>query len=102
MFITEKTWKAYRSGCLVVNYGPTNLPSFLQHLGFSIWDDYDVDAPADAKIEQIKQMFQRDDIEELYSRHLDMIQHNQELVRSRHLIDLLTKSALDKLAFLVK
>jgi hypothetical protein len=102
MFITEKTWKAYRSGCLVINYGPTNLPSFLQHLGFRIWDEYDVDAPADAKIEQIKQVFQLDDIEEIYHHHRDMIAHNQELVRSKHLIDVLTKPAIDKLLSLVK
>ena len=102
MFITEKTWKAYRSGCLVVNYGPTNLPGFLQHLGFRLWDDYDVDAPADAKIEQIKQVFQLDDIPEIYQSLYDIVQHNQDLVRSRHLLDNLTQSALNKLQGLVK
>jgi hypothetical protein len=102
MFITEKTWKAYRSGCLVINYGPTNLPGFLQHLGFRIWDDYDLDTPADVKIEQIKQVFQLDDIPDRYHSLCDIVTHNQELVRSRHLLDVLTKPAVDKLLFLVK
>ena len=95
--ITEKTWKAYRSGCLVVNSGPTCVPAYLKKLGLEIWEEYDKCLPTLTKISLIKELFQRDDIADIYQSHVGMIQHNQNLVSNIDFIKSQTVDAVGKL-----
>ena len=96
-FITEKTWKAYRSGCLVINYGIDNLPNTLEQFGFQIWKDYDICGTIDQKIDRIVELFQRRDIFDLYDQHKHMVQHNQHLVLSQQLTKHMTESTIKKI-----
>lgn len=79
-FISEKTWKAYRSGCLVINYGPEDLPNYLSSLGVQTWKDFDRSESVESKINTIVELFQRDDIEQLYADNLEIVKHNQNLI----------------------
>ena len=97
IFVTEKTWKAYRAGCLVVNYGAERMSSYLRELGFEIWDQYDTGGNMQQSLDLIKELFQRDDIEELYRQNSDIIQHNLNLFHNNALARLLSRSAIEKL-----
>jgi hypothetical protein len=99
--ITEKTWKAYRSGCLVVNAGPTYVPAYLKQLGLEIWEEYDKCLPTLEKISLIKELFQRDDIADIYQSNSGMIQHNQNLVSNINFIKSQTVDAVEKLQALL-
>jgi len=99
--ITEKTWKAYRSGCLVVNTGPIYVPAYLKQLGLEIWEEYDKCLPTLEKILLIKELFQRDDIADIYQSNIGMIQHNQNLVSNINFIKSQTVDAVEKLQFLL-
>ena len=101
MMITEKTWKAYRSGCLVVNFGPTDSPLYLKQMGLEIWQEYDPCVHYLDKIALIKQLFQRSDIDDLFFQHKQMIQHNQNLVNSMSFIIQQTQPAVEKLQALL-
>jgi hypothetical protein len=97
VFITEKTWKAYKSGCLVVNYGIQDMPTALENLGIEIWKEYDISESVDTKCKKIAELFQRDDIEDLYNQQRNMIDYNQNLVNSLSFIKKLTQPAVEKL-----
>jgi hypothetical protein len=99
--ITEKTWKAYRSGCLVVNYGPTHMPAYLKQLGLEVWQEYDQCLPTMNKIALITELFQRNDIADIYQLNIEMIRHNQNLVNSIDFIKLQTAPAINKLQLLL-
>ena len=101
VLITEKTWKAYRSGCLVVNYGPTHVPFYLKQMGLGIWEEYDACLPYNNKIKYIKELFCRDDIADIYHSHKEMIQHNQQLVSNMNFIKSQTVTAVEKLQVLL-
>jgi len=94
---SEKTWKAYRSGCLVVNYGIQDMPLALKNLGIEIWKEYDTSQPAEVKCDKIVELFQRDDIEQLYAKHRTMIEHNQNLINSKSFVKKLAQPAINKL-----
>jgi hypothetical protein len=97
LFISEKTWKAYASACLVVNYGSTDMPNQLGKFGFEIWKEYDVAGDWRSKIKIIAELFQRQDIEYLYNKNIEMIQHNQQLSVSIGLAQKLTSLAIEKI-----
>jgi hypothetical protein len=99
--ITEKTWKAYRSGCLVVNSGPTHVPAYLKKLGLEIWEEYDACLPTIEKILLIKELFQQNNIADIYHSHKEMIQHNQDLVSNMNFIKSQTVTAVEKLQALL-
>ena len=101
LFITEKTWKAYASACLVVNYGSTDIPDQLEKFGFEIWKEYDVNCDYRSKIEIIAELFQRQDIEHIYNKNIDMIRHNQQLSDSIDLARTLTALAIEKITNLL-
>lgn len=101
VLITEKTWKAYRSGCLVVNYGPTQIPKYLEQMGFAVWKEYDACVPYTDKIECIKELFNRNDIFDLYHSLGEMTQHNQQLVSNMNFIKSQTLDAVEKLQALL-
>jgi len=94
---SEKTWKAYRSGCLVINYGIQDMPDALENLGIEIWKEYDISQPSDVKCSKIVELFQRDDIEDLYHQQRSMIEHNQNLVNSMSFAKKLAQTAVEKL-----
>jgi hypothetical protein len=94
---SEKTWKAYRSGCLVVNYGVENMVSTLENFGLWIWHDYDQNISAENKIQKCEQLFQRDDIFDLYTQNLEMIRYNKNLIMSREFCLKLASAAVAKL-----
>jgi hypothetical protein len=99
--ITEKTWKAYRSACLVINFGPTNVPDYLSKMGFGIWDEYDKNIDSVSKIKLIQELFCRDDITDIYHKHKNMIKHNENLVNSLDFIKKQTQSCVDKIEALL-
>jgi hypothetical protein len=94
---SEKTWKAYRSGCLVVNYGIQDMPTALENLGIKIWKEYDTAQPPELKCEKIVELFQRDDVEDLYHQQRYMIDYNQNLVNSMNFVKKLAQPAVEKL-----
>ena len=101
LFITEKTWKAYASACLVVNYGSTDMPNQLEKFGFEIWKEYDVTCDWRSKIKIIAELFQRQDIEHMYNKNIEMIRHNQQLSVSIGLAQTLTAVAIEKITNLL-
>lgn len=96
-FISEKTWKAYRSGCLVVNYGFETLPDYLLSLGIQIWSEFDRCESIESKINTIVELFQRDDIEQLYAENLNLVKHNQDLITDINFAKKLAAPALHKI-----
>lgn len=98
---SEKTWKAYRSGCLVINYGVVDMVSTLRNFGLWIWEDYDADVDSTSKIQTCIELFQRDDIADIYHTHLDMIRYNKELVMSQHFCLKLADTAKQKLSAMI-
>ena len=101
LFISEKTWKAYASACLVVNYGSTDMPDQLEKFGFEIWKEYDVTCDCQSKIKIIAKLFQQPDIEYLYKKNIEMIRHNQQLSVSMDLAKNLTASSIEKITNLL-
>ena len=101
LFISEKTWKAYASACMVVNYGSTDMPDQLEKFGFEIWKEYDVTCDYQLKIKIIAELFQRPDIEYLYKKNIEMIRHNQQLSVSIDLARRLTALAIEKITNLL-
>jgi hypothetical protein len=97
IFLTEKTWKAYRSGCLVINYGSQHVPAHLEQLGIEIWKEFDVNQCWEDKINKIVELFQLDNIEHIYKQNLEMIQHNQQLVSNREFAQQLAQPAITKI-----
>jgi hypothetical protein len=82
-FITEKTWKAYRSGCLVINYPINTLPNTLAQHGIQIWKEYDVCTTPNKKIHHIIDLFKHHDVFELFESNLEITKFNQHLVLSK-------------------
>jgi len=97
VLLSEKTWKAYRSGCLVINFGPENSTDALRDLGFEIWDQYDQTGTHEHKTKLIQELMQRDDISDLYQRNLPMIQHNLARYNSDEFLKNFAQMAVDKL-----
>lgn len=97
IFLSEKTWKAYASGCLVINYGSQLVPAQLKKYGIEIWEEYDKCLEFTDKIRQITELFQRSDIKELYQTNLKLIKHNQELVTSLQFAKKLSQPAIEKI-----
>jgi hypothetical protein len=95
--LSEKTWKAYKSGCLVVNYGVTGACDFLKHQGFWIWDEYDTSDHYSQRTKKLTELFARDDIAQVYSQYQDNIAHNQQLVTSIDFAKKLAQPAVQKL-----
>jgi hypothetical protein len=101
VLLSEKTWKAYRSGCLVINFGPANSTDALRNLGFEIWNQYDQTGTHEHKTQLIIELMKRDDIEQLYQINLPMIRHNVELYNSESFLKNFAQMAIDKLENLV-
>ncbi len=97
VLLSEKTWKAYRSGCLVVNYGPDQATVALKDLGFEIWDEFDQVGSHEHKADLIVNLMQRDDIEDLYQKNLGMIEHNVAWFNNKSAIKKVTEMAVEKL-----
>jgi hypothetical protein len=97
VLLSEKTWKAYRSGCLVVNYGPEQATQTLKDLGFEIWDEFDQVGTHEHKASLIVKLMQRDDIADLYQKNLDMIRHNVAWFKNPMAIKKVTEMAVLKL-----
>lgn len=96
-FLSEKTWKALRSHCLVVNYGAPGARDFLRSQGIGIWDLDTDDHAYLSKISHIRGIFQRDDIWDQYQANRDMTNHNRDLVMSKKFALKLAAQALQKL-----
>jgi hypothetical protein len=101
VLLSEKTWKAYRSGCLVINFGPANSTDALRNLGFEIWDQYDQTGTHKHKTGLIIELMKRDDIHQLYQQNLPMVQHNVELYNSDAFLKKFAQMAIDKLENLI-
>ena len=97
MLLSEKTWKAYRSGCLVINFGPANSTDALRDLGFEIWDQFDQTGTHEHKTQLIIDLMKRDDIEHLYQQNLAMVEHNVALYNSDAFLKKFAQMAIDKL-----
>jgi hypothetical protein len=97
LFITEKTWKAYAAKCLVINYGSKGIPAELEKLGIQIWKEYDLDLSYPEKINHIINLFQRNDIEEIYKSNTAMVEHNYQLVTSKQFALDIAAPAINKL-----
>jgi hypothetical protein len=97
VLLSEKTWKAYRSGCLVVNYGPEQATQTLKDLGFEIWDEFDQVGSYDHKANLIIKLMERDDISDLYQQNLDMVKHNVSWFYNPTAIRQVTEMAVLKL-----
>ena len=101
VFLSEKTWKAYRSGCLVINFGPANSTDALRDLGFEIWDQFDQTGTHEHKTKLIIDLMKRDDIEHLYQQNYPMVEHNVALYNSDAFLKKFAQMAIDKLENLV-
>jgi hypothetical protein len=101
VLLSEKTWKAYRSGCLVINFGPANSTDALRDLGFAIWDQYDQTGTHEHKTCLIIELMKRDDIQYLYQQNLPMVKHNLALYNSDAFLKKFAQMAIDKLENLV-
>ena len=101
VLLSEKTWKAYRSGCLVINFGPENSTDALRDLGFEIWNQYDQTGTHEHKTQLIIDLMKRDDIEHLYQQNLPMVEHNVALYNSDAFLKKFAQMAIDKLENLV-
>jgi len=101
VLLSEKTWKAYRSGCLVINFGPKNSTDALRDLGFAIWDQFDQTGTHEHKTQLIIDLMKRDDIEHLYQQNLSMIEHNVALYNSDAFLKKFAQMAIDKLENLI-
>ena len=101
VLLSEKTWKAYRSGCLVINFGPPGTTDALRNLGFAIWDDYDKTGTHEHKTQLIIELMKRDDVEQLYQQNLPMVQHNLALYNSDAFLKNFAQMAIEKLENLV-
>jgi hypothetical protein len=97
VLLSEKTWKAYRSGCLVVNYGPEQATQTLKDLGFAIWDEYDQVGTHEHKADLIVKLMQRDDIADLYQKNIEMVKHNVAWFNNPAAIQKVTEMAVLKL-----
>ncbi len=95
MLISEKTWKAYRSGCLVVNYGINEIDKWLTKIGLQVWEDYK--QTDNTQLDNIVNLFKRNDIEHLYQQNFDKITYNTNLVNSLNFAKHLAESAIEKL-----
>jgi hypothetical protein len=95
MLLSEMTWKAYRAGCLTVNFGQMGVASYLKNLGIQTPADLDPDLPVPEKILCIREIFCRDDIWDLWHDNIDMVQHNRELVLSADFARSLALSTTD-------
>jgi len=82
LFFSEKTWKSYISGCLTVNYGPVEAPTWLAAHGIELWSG-DLPVSNQEKISIIVDLFKSDSIIELYHENRSAIEYNQHLVDSR-------------------
>ena len=101
VLLSEKTWKAYRSGCLVINFGPANSTDALRDLGFEIWDQFDQTGTHEHKTQLIIELMKRDDIEHLYQQNLPMVNHNVALYNSDAFLKKFAQMAIDKLENLI-
>jgi hypothetical protein len=97
VLLSEKTWKAYRSGCLVINYGPEQATQTLENLGFAIWDEFDQVGTHEHKSSLIVKLMQRDDIEDLYQKNVNMVKHNVAWFNNPRAIKQVTDVAVAKL-----
>jgi hypothetical protein len=97
VLLSEKTWKAYRSGCLVINYGPEQATRTLKDLGFEIWNKFDQVGTHEHKAKLIVELMQRDDIADLYQKNLDMVKHNVAWFHNPAAIKQVTEMAVLKL-----
>ena len=97
VLLSEKTWKAYRSGCLVINFGPANSTDALRDLGFAIWDQFDQTGTHEHKTQLIIDLMKRDDIANLYQQNLPMVEHNVALYNSDAFLKKFAQMAIDKL-----
>jgi hypothetical protein len=97
VLLSEKTWKAYRSGCLVINYGPEQTTQTLKDLGFAIWDEYDQVGTHAQKADLIVELMQRDDIADLYQKNIEMVKYNVAWFNNPIAIRKVTEMAVLKL-----
>jgi hypothetical protein len=102
VLFSEKTWKAYLSGCLTINFGIDTAPTVLKKFGIEIWEEYDQSVAWENKIDLIKNLFQRDDIDLVYEKLIPMIHHNQNLVSSKDFAKLLAQPAIEKISNLLE
>jgi hypothetical protein len=101
IFLSEKTWKAYLAGCLVINFGVENLCLELENLGLLIWKTYDITGSEEDRTEKIIELFQHEDIQQVYQQHTEMIMYNQHLVSTQNFVKKLARAALDKIGALI-
>jgi hypothetical protein len=101
VLLSEKTWKAYRSGCLVINFGPEHSTDALRDLGFEIWNQFDQTGTHQQKTELIIELMKRDDIPNLYQQNSAMVKHNVALYNSDEFLKRFAQMAIDKLENLV-
>jgi hypothetical protein len=80
--LSEKTWKAYRAGCLVVHYGAPGAARFLASQGMQIWNGEYCDEDQDRALQHICNLWQRDDVWDQYSLCRDQIRYNHDLILS--------------------
>lgn len=77
VFLSEKTWKSFRSQCLTITYGNPSTNRALKMLGFS--QDHDIDAECVIKAEWISRAMKSwnsHQCRELYHSNLAAIDHN--------------------------
>jgi hypothetical protein len=95
--LSEKTWKAYRSGCLVIHYGAAGAAEFLASTGVEIWQPWDHQHLDQHKIPLIRDLFDRDDIWHQYQQHQDLVLHNLDLTMSPAYARSLANMMLEKI-----
>jgi hypothetical protein len=86
VFLSEKTWKSFRSYCLPITYGNVGSKKFLEQLGFCL--DYDVDEDCLTKATWIAECMHNWDLEyckNFYEQNLKIVQHNFNYFYSDHL-----------------
>ena len=80
--LSEKTWKSFRAGCLVVHYGAPGAARFLASQGVQIWLSEFWDDDQDQVIQHIQNLWQRDDLWDQYRQNQDQVHHNHDLILS--------------------
>lgn len=101
-FVTEKTWKAYANKCLVINYGSSMMPTQLEQFGLEIWKPFDQSVDYKEKINMVVDLFQNNNVFEIYKDNKDLIDHNYHLVTSVEFARKLALPTIEKIQKLFK
>lgn len=91
VLLSEKTWKAIRSHCMIMTLGNPGICNTLEKLGFTVPGEIDQDLPLDQKVHWISQRvrdWDLDTCQDLYHKYYRETQHNFQHFNDQALVQL--------------